>query len=69
MAMASWRERESDPQARSPKHHESTARTRGSPTTRGISSFRCENLESGRLIEEHDRFAVVETVSGEAAKL
>ena len=28
-----------------------------------------ENPESEHLIEEHERFAVVETVSGEAAKL
>jgi hypothetical protein len=33
-----------------------------------MSSFRNENLESERLMEEHDRFAVAETVSGEAAK-
>ena len=28
-----------------------------------------ENPESEQLIEEHERFAVVETVSGDAAKL
>jgi hypothetical protein len=28
-----------------------------------------ENPESEQLVEEHERFAVVETVSGEAAKL
>jgi hypothetical protein len=50
----------------------------------GMSSFRCEvrayatrsaiarnheNPESEQLIEEHERFAVVEAVSGSAAKL
>jgi hypothetical protein len=103
-AVASWRERESETQARSREDNESTAQARGSPTTDGgMSSFRCEcgddactcairltaseyesvreyathfaiarnheNPESEQLIEEHARFAVVETVSREAAKL
>jgi hypothetical protein len=102
--MPSWRERESETQARSREDNESTARARGSPTTDGgMSPFRCEcgddactcairltaaeyesvrayathfaiarnheNPESEQLVEEHERFAVVETVSGEATKL
>jgi hypothetical protein len=67
--MASWRERESATQARSREDNESTSRARGGPgTDGGMSSSRCENLESERLMEEHDRFAVVETAFGEAAK-
>ena len=100
--MASWRERESETQARSREHNEWTAHAR--PDTRGwMSTFRCEcgdaactcpirltlaeyesvrayatrfaiarnheNPESEQLIEEHERFAVVEIVSGEAARL
>ena len=102
--MASWRDRESETQARSREENESTARARGSPTAGGgIDPFRCEcgddactcairltgaeyesvrayathfaiarnheNPESEQLVEEHERFAVVETVSGEAAKI
>jgi hypothetical protein len=103
-AVASWRQRESETQARSRNDNESTARVRASPPADGgMSSYRCEcgddactcailltaaeyesvreyathfaiarnheNPESEQLIEEHTRFAVVETVSGEAAKL
>ena len=103
--MASWREQESEIQARSRQHNESTARAPASTTTDsgGMSSFRCEcgdrackcairltaaeyesvraypthfvvarnheNPESEQLISEQERFAVVETVSGEAAKI
>ncbi len=102
--MASWREQESDIQARSRQHNESTARAPASMTpVGGMSSFRCEcgdgactcairltaaeyesvraypthfviarnheNPESEQLISEQARFAVVETVSGEGAKI
>ena len=102
--MASWRERESEAQARTREGNESTARARRSPTPDGgTNPFRCEcgdnactcairltageyesvraypthfaiarnheNPESEQLIEEHERFAVVERVSGDAAKL
>ena len=102
--MASWRERESEIQARSREDNESTARARRTRTPDGATNpFRCEcgdnactcairltaaeyesvraypthfaiarnheNPESEQLIEEHERFAVVETVSGDAAKL
>jgi hypothetical protein len=102
--MASWRERESETQARSREDNESTARACASADAYGwMSTFRCEcgdetctcpirltlgeyeavrayatrfaiarnheNPEIEQLIEEHERFAVVETVSGEAAKL
>jgi hypothetical protein len=104
MAAASWRERESETQARSREDNESTARVGANPPTLGgMSSFRCEcgdehctcairmtsteyesvrayathfaiarnheNPESEQLVEEHERFAVVEMVSGDAAKL
>jgi stearoyl-CoA desaturase (Delta-9 desaturase) len=102
--MASWRERESETQARSREENESRARVGGDPTIDGrCRAFRCEcgyeacisairlsaaeyesvrayatrfaiarnheNPESEQLVEEHERFAVVETVSAEAAKL
>ena len=102
--MSSWRERESETQARSRDENESTALGRASAPTGGhMSPFRCEcgdetctcairltaaeyeavraygthfaiarnheNPESEQLIEEQERFAVVETVSGDAAKL
>jgi stearoyl-CoA desaturase (delta-9 desaturase) len=103
--MASWRDRESETQARSREENESRARPRGGPTIAdgGVSPFRCEcgdeactgairltaaeyesvrayatrfaiarnheNPESEQLVEEHERFAVVETVSAEATKL
>jgi hypothetical protein len=103
-AMASWRERESETQARSREANEATARAGVSAPTDGVmGSFRCEcgdedctcairltateyesvrayathfaiapdheNPESEQLVEEHERFAVVETVSGDAAML
>jgi stearoyl-CoA desaturase (Delta-9 desaturase) len=102
--MASWRDRESETQARSREENESTARARGGATIDGgFSPFRCEcgdeacisairltaaeyesvrayatrfaiarnheNPESEQLVEEHERFAIVETVSAEATKL
>jgi stearoyl-CoA desaturase (delta-9 desaturase) len=103
--MASWRDRESEKQARSREENESRARRCGIGTIHdeGVSPFRCEcgdaactcairltaaeyesvrayatrfaiarnheNPESEQLVEEHQRFAVVETVSAEAAKL
>jgi hypothetical protein len=102
--MPSWRQRESETQARSREVNESAARARRSPTTdEGMSPFRCEcgddacrcairltageyeavrayatrfaiahnheNPESEQVIEEQERFAVVEVVSGDAAKL
>ena len=102
--MPSWRDRESETQARSREDNESTARARASATTDGrMRPYRCEcgdhgcrcaisltlaeyesvrgyathfaiarnheNPESEQLIEEHERFAVVEAVSGEAVKL
>jgi anti-sigma B factor antagonist len=76
-AIGSWRERESETQARSREENESTARARGSPAAdRGaLLSLRVwrlarnhENSESEELIDEHERFAVVEKVSREAAK-
>jgi hypothetical protein len=101
--MPSWRERESETQARSREDNESTARGRASAPTAGrMSPYRCEcgdhgctsairltlaeyesvrgyathfaiacnheNPESEQLLEEHERYAVVETVSGEAVK-
>jgi alanine racemase len=103
-SLVSWRDRESETQARSREENESIARARRSPTMdAGMSRFRCEcgdetctcairltaaeyeavrayathfaiarnheNPESEQLIEEHERFAVLETVSAEAAKL
>lgn len=102
--MPSWRDAESDTQARSRNDNESTAQARArAPTHDGMSSFRCEcgdedclcaikltdteyesvrayathfaiahnheNPESEQLIEEHQRFTVVEAVSGDAVKL
>jgi stearoyl-CoA desaturase (delta-9 desaturase) len=103
--MASWRDRESETQARSREENESRGRPRGGPTIDdgGVSPFRCEcgdeactcairltaaeyesvrayatrfaiarnheNPESEQLVEEHERFAIVETVSAEATKL
>jgi stearoyl-CoA desaturase (delta-9 desaturase) len=103
--MSSWRDRESETQARSREENESRARRRCSGTIddRTVSPFRCEcgdeactcaigltaaeyesvrayatrfaiarnheNPESEQLVEEHERFAVVETVSADAAKL
>ena len=102
--MASWRERESETQARSREDNEATARAGVSAPTDGVmGSFHCEcgdedctcairltateyesvreyathfaiapdheNPESQQLVEEHERFAVVETVSGDAAML
>ena len=94
--MPSWREQESDTQARSRELNESAARA-------GTGSFLCEcgdqgctcavqltiaeyesvrayatrfviarnheNPESEQVVEEHERFAVVDTVSGEAVML
>lgn len=103
-AMSSWRDRESETQARCREENESTARARAGPTMDGgTSPFRCEcgdractcairltaaeyesvrayathfaiarnheNPESEQLVEEHERFAVVEAVSAEAVKL
>ena len=99
--MASWREQESDAQARSREDNESTARSSG-PGDADMGCFRCEcgdqgctfavrltvaeyesvrayatrfviardheNPESEHVVEEHERFAVVDTVSGEAVK-
>jgi hypothetical protein len=59
--MASWRDRESATQARSREENESTARAIRRPNH--------ENPESEQVIGEHEPFAVVETVSGEAAQL
>jgi len=98
--MASWRERESEKQARCREQNESTARA---PAAGAASFFRCEcgdgacsraikltlaeyavvrayathfavarnheNPESEQVIQENERFAVVETVTGEATKL
>ena len=102
--MASWRERESETQARSREANEATARAGVSAPTDGVMGFfQCEcgdedctcairltateyesvrayathfvialdheNPESEQLVEEHERFAVVETVSGDAVML
>jgi hypothetical protein len=102
--MASWRERESQTQARSREDNESTAHACPSARADGpMTTFRCEcgdaacacairltlaeyesvrayatrfaiarnheNPEIEWLIEERERFAVVEAVSGEGAKL
>jgi hypothetical protein len=102
--MASWRERESETQAKSREDNEATAQAGVSSRTDGVmGSFRCEcgdehctcairmtameyesvrayathfaiardheNPEREQLVEEHERFAVVEMVSGDAAKL
>ena len=102
MAKPSWREQESDTQARSRDDNEARAHT-DAPTSGPLSPFRCEcgdegcaceirltlaeyesvrayathfviardheNPESEQVVEEHERFAVVATVSGEAAQL
>ena len=100
-AFVSWREQESETQARSRDDNESRARTRD-PGDAETSPFRCEcgdlgctcfvrvtateyesvrayptrflirrnheNPESEQVVEEHERFAVVDAVSGEAVK-
>jgi anti-sigma B factor antagonist len=99
--VGSWRQRESETQARSREDNAATARSRSS--AEGMRSFRCEcgdqsctrkirltaqeyesvrayatqfvialnheNPESEHVIEEHERFATVATVSSEATKL
>jgi len=91
-AMANWREREFETQARSREENESTARARGGATideaclsairltaaeyesvrayaTRFAIARNHENPESEQVVEEHERFAVVEAVTAEAVKL
>ena len=72
LARASWREREAETQARSREANEATAGARASArayATHFAIARDHENPEIEQVIEEHERFAVVETVSGEEVKL